>query len=370
MRTVRESASALTGMVPYDPKYMKSETLLSANESPIDIPDEVRSAILDRIAKLDFNRYPDPLANNLRKLIADWHGVKVANVLCGNGGDELLYDVFVAWGGPGRKMLNFVPTFSVYESNAVLTGTCVIDFPREGDDWHIDIDKACERLQQGDIDIVVLTSPNNPTGMTVPVADIRRILDASDALVLVDEAYGEFASTSARELLDDYENLLILHTFSKAYRCAGVRLGYFLGSQKVITEFKKVRQPYSVDAISQIVGEEVVKQRGLFDESIDRAKRNREMLIQELAAIDGVSVFPSDANFVMFKVPFAEHTWKMMNEKLSVLVRNVSNEARLAGCLRVTVGTADENARFIDALKRVLAEDGSIDTQINDLQQG
>ena len=359
MNTVRESAPSLTGMVPYDPKYLKKDTLLSANESPYALPEQVRDSILQRVATLDFNRYPDPLANELRKLIAEWHGVKVANVLCGNGGDELLYDIFAAWGGPGRKALNFTPTFSVYETNAALTGTQVVNLPRVGDDWHIDIDKACERLSQGDIDIVVLTSPNNPTGSSTGAQDIERILDAGDALVLVDEAYGEFSEQSAHGLLASHENLLILHTFSKAYRCAGVRLGYFLGSNSVITEFKKVRQPYSVDAISQVVGEEVVKARSLFDEGIAQAKAGRAELIAELEAIDGITVYPSDANFIMFKVQFAMRVWKEMSERYSVLVRDVSGDPRLPDCLRVTVGTPEENARFIEALKSVLSETGS-----------
>ncbi len=359
MKEVRSSAPMLTGMVPYDPKYLKSETLLSANESPYSLPEQVVESIQQRIASFAFNRYPDPLANELRKLIAEWQGVKVANVLCGNGGDELLYDVFVAWGGPGRKMLNFSPTFSVYETNAELTGTQVVNMPRCGNDWHIDIDKACERLAEGDIDIVVLTSPNNPTGAVTPIEDIRRVLDASDALVLVDEAYGEFADESALKLLEEYENLLILHTFSKAYRCAGVRLGYFLGSSKVITEFKKVRQPYSVDAISQIVGEEVVKARSLFDESIEEIKKSRDELIEQLSALDGVEVYPSDANFVMFKTPFAMRVWKNLNEQYSVLVRDVSGDPRLPDRLRVSIGTPEENARFMEALKEVLSEVGS-----------
>ena len=120
MKQVRQSAPALQGMIPYDPKYMKADVLISANESPLDVPPEVKDAVLARIGKLAFNRYPDPLANSLRRAIAKHWGVQVQNVLCGNGGDELLYDIMVAWGGPGRKMLNFPPTFSVYETNAEL----------------------------------------------------------------------------------------------------------------------------------------------------------------------------------------------------------------------------------------------------------
>lgn len=354
MKQVRKSASSLIGMLPYDPKYKKSNTLLSANENPENIPAQVRDKILERIAKLDFNRYPDPLANQLRMEIANWHGVKPANVLVGNGGDELLFDIFLAWGGPERSVLTFPPTFSVYETNAVLTNTAVYNLPRNGEDWSIDVDKACARLEKGDIDIVILTNPNNPTGTLTPLDDIRRILNASDALVLVDEAYGEYADQSAARLLDEYENLLILHTFSKAYRCAAVRLGYFLGNPRIIDEYKKVRQPYSVDAISQIVGEEVVKHRDLFEPGIEHARVARDELMAALSQIEGVTVYPSEANFVMIKVPFAQRVWETLDKKHSVLVRNVSGEARLAGCLRVTVGTAEENERFLEALRTEL----------------
>ena len=357
MKQVRASAPALEGMVPYDPKYLKADVLLSANESPWDIPDQVRACVVQCLSSLAFNRYPDPLANELRVKLAEHWGVKVANVLVGNGGDELLYDVFAAWGGPGRAMLNFPPTFSVYETNAALTGTQVVNLPREGEDYHIDVEAAVAYLQQrDDIDIVVVTSPNNPTGCSAPIEDIRSILEATDALVLVDEAYGEFSSTTCLPLLFEYENLVILRTFSKAYRCAGVRMGYILANPTVIDEFKKVRQPYSVDAISQIVAEEVIAHADLFEESIEQVKAARDVLIERLDAMDDVEVHPSDANFVLFRVPFATHVWKELHEKHSVLVRNVSGDPRLPGCLRVTVGTEKENETFLAALEDVLAQ--------------
>lgn len=149
MREVRRSATRLWGLLPYDPKYKKSNTLLSANESPLNVPDEVLEAVIERMRTLDFNRYPDPLANALRVAIAEWHGLKAANVLVGNGGDELLYDIFAAWGGPDRALLTFPPTFSVYETNAVLTNTQVINLPRSQDDWSIDVDRAWRAPGQG-----------------------------------------------------------------------------------------------------------------------------------------------------------------------------------------------------------------------------
>lgn len=356
MNKVRAAAPALEGILPYDPKYLKADVLLSANESPLDVPAELRERIAQRIAELPFNRYPDPLATKLRALLAGHWGVKAGQVLVGNGGDELLYDVFAAWGGPGRTLLNFPPTFSVYETNAALTGTQVVNLPRTGDDFRIDVDAAVSRLAQGDVDIVVVTSPNNPTGMGTSVEDIERILDASDALVLVDEAYGEFAGGTCQELLERHANLIILHTLSKAYRCAGVRLGYILAGAQVLDEFKKVRQPYSVDAISQIVGEEVVAGAGLFADDIAASCAERSRLIEALGGMGGVEVHPSQANFILFKVGHATSVWKELHEKHSVLVRDVSGDPRLAGCLRVSVGTPEENDRFLDALASVLGD--------------
>lgn len=357
MKTIRPASPALTGMLPYDPKYLPADTLMSANESPLDIPEELHDSISERVGKLAFDRYPDPLATKLREAIARHWGVKPANVLCGNGGDELLYDTFIAWGGPGRKLLTFPPTFSVYETDAVLTGTTVVNLPREGDDFHIDVDKAVAVLSEGDVDVVVLTSPNNPTGMGVATEDIERILDASDALVVVDEAYGEFMGRTCLPLLEGHGNLVILHTFSKAYRCAGARLGYILASPDVLAEYKKVRQPYSVDALSQVVGEEVMAHADLFQEAIEETKRERELLVERLSAMPGVVVHPSESNFVLFHVPYATRVWKGLYERHSVLVRDVSGDPRLPGCLRVTVGTPEENERFLSSLREVLAEE-------------
>ena len=357
MNKVRESSPALQGMEPYDPKSLPAEVFVSANESPVDIPAQVRNQIISRLHKMPFNRYPDPLANGLRDLIADGYGLQRDNVLVGNGGDELLFDLFLAWGGPGRKALNFTPTFSVYSSDAELTGTEIVTVPRLGNTSGIDMDATLTRLEQGDIDLVIITSPNNPTGNAVPLDDVRKIVEATDALVLVDEAYGEFGGESALPLLQaGHQNLVILHTFSKAYRLAGIRLGYLLGSEQVMAELKKVRQPYSVDAVSQVIGEEVFKHRDQFREGIEKVIASRAELAAKLAAIDGVFVHPSDANYLLFYVDGAKEVWSKLYEEHSVLVRNVSGDPLLPNCLRVTVGTPRENERFLAAFKAVLEE--------------
>ena len=222
---VRASAPNLAGVVPYDPKYIPAEVMISANENPDDVDQEVRREIEHEIRKVHLNRYPDPLANGLRDLIAEANGLDRDNVIVGNGGDELLFNIALAYGGPGRTMLNIPPTFSVYAYNAMLTRTNVVDIPRLPD-FSIDEDAVVQRVAKGDIDYLIITSPNNPTGDLASEEFVRRVLDASDTLVMVDEAYFEFSRRTVRPLLNEYDNLVILRTFSKAFSLAGVRLGY------------------------------------------------------------------------------------------------------------------------------------------------
>ena len=241
MNSVRASAPQLVDITPYDPKYLPARACLSANENPCDVETEVRNEIKREINKVAFNRYPDPLANELRDMIAEANGLDRDCVLVGNGGDELLFDIALAWGGPGRKFLNMPPTFSVYQNNAELTNTEVVDIPRRAD-YTIDEEAVLSRVARGDIDYVIVTSPNNPTGDLADERFILRLLDATDALVMVDEAYFEFSRGTVRPYLAQHKNLVILRTFSKAFSLAGVRVGYLLGNPEVIREFLKVRQ--------------------------------------------------------------------------------------------------------------------------------
>lgn len=353
MDTVRFN-ERLSSVVPYDPKYLPADILVSANENPRNLPDEIRYEIRKRLKKLDYNRYPDPLANDLRNLIAQSNGLERENVLMGNGGDELLFNLALAFGGPGRKFLNVPPTFSVYENNAFLTGTEVVNVPRLPD-YSIDELGVLTRVAQGDIDYIILTSPNNPTGQLVSDDFLRHLLASTDALVLVDEAYGEFARTTCRPLLGRHRNLAILRTFSKAFASAGVRLGYILGDAEVIAEFIKVRQPYSVDAISQLVGCAVYENRQLFSPTIEGIILQRDYLVEQLSSIPGVKVFPSEANFILVRIDGAGQVWRQLLDR-GILVRDFSQAPLLEDCLRITVGTTAENEALVAALQEILAQ--------------
>jgi histidinol-phosphate aminotransferase len=303
------------------------------------------------------NRYPDPLANKLRTKIAQAWGYSKEYVLLGNGGDELLFNIALAWGGPGRTMLTTPPTFSVYEANATLTQTKVVAIKRK-EDFSLDEAAILARVAQGDIDYVTITSPNNPTGNCASIDFLKTLLEATDALVMVDEAYGEFGGESIIPLLDSYKNLVVLKTFSKAYSLAGVRLGYIMANPEVIQEFIKVRQPYSVDAISQTIGEVVYENRALLQPQIDEIITQRSVLTEQLANLPGVEVFPSEANFILVRLPQADAVWQQLFDS-GILVRDFSHSAGLEGCLRITVGTEAENTRLITTLRHILSEQSS-----------
>lgn len=356
MNSVRAANPRLADLVPYDPQYLPARVMVSANENPQGLPPEVLEGVLDRLRGLRFNRYPDPLANELRDAIASAEGLQRTCVLLGNGGDELLFNLALCWGGPGRKMLTVPPTFSVYANNAQLTGTEVVAIPRLGD-YRLDEAAILDRVAQGDIDYVVITSPNNPTGQMARREFLLQLLDSTDALVMVDEAYGEFSRETLADVLVQHQNLAILRTFSKAYSLAGVRIGYILANSQVINEFTKVRQPYSVDAVSQAIALEVMAHLDLFQDRTDAIICQRSVLMEGLRAIPAARPYPSDANYILvrFDDVDAGQLWQQLLDR-GVLVRDFSRAAGLENCLRISVGTAEENQWVLEALEDALHE--------------
>lgn len=351
---VRAAAPQLADIEPYDPKYIPADVMISANENPCDVPREIRREIEHEIRKVAFNRYPDPLANELRDMIAAANGLSRDQVIVGNGGDELLFNTALCWGGPNRTFLNLPPTFSVYVNNAQLTNTRIVEVPRNAD-FSLDLDAVLARLGRGDVDYTILTSPNNPSGDLVSLDAAKRVLEATDALVMVDEAYFEFSRETVRPLLDQYENLVILRTFSKAFSLAGVRVGYLLGNESVVNQYKKVRQPYSVDAVSQAIAKVVYRHRGEFEHGVERIIAERGRVYAALQQLDGVEAFPSQSNYILFRVADAHEVWQQLLDR-GVLIRDFSRAPRLENCLRVSVGSEQENTRFLAELGAILAQ--------------
>lgn len=353
MNNVRNPNSTLDGLVPYDPMYLPAQAMLSANECPFDLPSDMRSAAEEAVHTAVLNRYGDPLSTELRSLIAEEEGLVAENVLVGNGGDEILFDIALAWGGHGRTMLNLPPTFSTYAASARVTGTAIIDIARMAD-YSIDEAAVLDRVSQGDVDYVVVCNPNNPSGNVTDLAFIEKLLDASDALVLVDEAYYEFSGTTCVPLLDRHENLAIMRTLSKAYRLAGVRVGYLLAAKRVVSELCKVRLPYSVNVLSQAVATQVYARRAELAEGTEILKAESMRVQQCLQEIPGLVVYPSTANFVLVHIgDTAASVWQGLYER-GVLVRDFSINPYTAGCLRFSIGTPEQNDLLLSALSEIL----------------
>jgi histidinol-phosphate aminotransferase len=360
MQRVRPSAPQLAGLAPYDPGHLPVRSRLNANESAYALSEAATRELAKAVCGQLLQRYPDPLARDLRARIAALHGVGEERVLVGNGGDELLFDLALAYGGPGRTLLVAPPSFSSYEADARLTGTALCELPRletaapaSGVPATLAPDEAAliDRVSQGDIDLVMLASPNNPTGDALSERFVCDLLDASDALVLIDQAYVEFADArfDLVRLLDAHENLAILRTFSKAYALAGVRLGYLLASETVIGELCKVRQPYSVDAFSALAGQAALDAQEEVAAAVSVTVGERARLSRALALTPGVTVFASEANFVLFRVADAHRIWQRLYDAHGILLRDFSSAPQLTDCLRVSIGTPQENDAFLDA---------------------
>ena len=353
MNSFRAPRPELESLVPYDAKDVRAEVILASNENPANLPSEIIAKLSERLPDFRFNRYPDPTALALRKLIAEANGLDPENVLVGNGGDELIFNLLLAWGGPGRTILDTPPTVSMYAIDAATTGTSVVQVPRLND-FSIDTQAVLDRVREGDIDIAIIANPNNPTGGLTDESFLIDLLSASDAIVMVDEAYFEFSRHTMRPHMLRHPNLVLLRTFSKAFSLAGLRVGYLLGHADVVTELMKVRQPYSVDAFSQWVAATVFRERMVFEQQISDIIRERDRIIHGLSHIPEVEVYPSEANFGLFRVEHASAVWRDLLHSHSVLIRDFSRSPGLEGCLRVTVGTAEENDRFLQAVDEVL----------------
>jgi histidinol-phosphate aminotransferase len=337
-KLVKEGVSSLTA---YNAKEIPCRVKLDANESPFGFGEALKA-----VQGIHTNRYPDPEAKRLIRLIAQDLGVEEDNILQGNGSDELIYYLIATFGGP---VLFPVPTFSMYGIIAQALGEKKIAIPLN-EDFDIDIEKTLAAIKKEKPRLIFLSSPNNPTGNCFSSDAILKIVDASGGLVVVDEAYQPFSSRRGfLPLLRDYENLLIMRTLSKV-GLAALRLGFLAADSQIISEVNKVRLPFNVNALSQAVAAEALKEKKKMKEFIRDIVAERERLINEMEKIKGVKPFPSEANFILLGVGEAGKTYDALLKK-GILVRNM-HEA-VPGCLRVTVGTRRENDAFLRALTLV-----------------
>lgn len=331
---------AVRSLKAYEAKEIPCRVKLDANESPYGFEKVIPRAI----AAVRTNRYPDPEAGELKKIMGKRFGVSPENILQGNGSDELIYYLIATFGGP---VLYPSPTFSMYGTISQALGEKKRDVPLDRA-FDLDLKKTLKVMKKEHPRLIFLSSPNNPTGNCFSADRIMKIIEASRNIVVVDEAYQPFSSEKGfLPLLKDCRNLVIMRTLSKI-GLAALRLGFLIGHGEIIAAVNKVRLPFNVNALSQAVAVEALKDRQGLSSSIKAIIAGRDQMFGEMREIKGVTPFPSEANFILFRVKDPGSLYQELLKR-GVLVRNMHGAVR--GCLRVTVGTPRENMTFLKALR-------------------
>lgn len=355
----------LRGEEPYGAPQLDVPVQLNTNENPYAPSEAVIIDAAKAVAEVaaTLNRYPDREALELRADLAEYlnsdgaAGLGAANVWAANGSNEVMQQLLQAFGGPGRTVLSFAPTYSMYPEYARNTHTKWASAPRAGD-FTLDRAATIEAIAQYKPDVVFLTSPNNPTGTTLPLSDIEAVLDIAPGMVIVDEAYAEFrrsGTPSALELLPRYPRLVVTRTMSKAFALAGGRLGYLAASPAVVDAVRIVRLPYHLSSVTQAVARVAVAHSNELLGAVATLRAERDATVQWLRGVRNgdakIQVAESDANFVLFGTFSDRHAvWQGLLDR-GVLIRETGPDC----WLRVSIGTADEMAAFRTALEEVLA---------------
>jgi histidinol-phosphate aminotransferase len=326
---------------------------LNTNEAPEPPPPGFAEELAAEIATLAWHRYPDRSYRALREAIAAHHGVAPEQVFAANGSNEVLQTLCLTYGGPGRSAAVFEPTYALHSHIARITGTGVATGERT-EDLALDLGEVRRVLAEVEPAITFLCSPNNPTGMVEDPDAVRDVLDLAPGLLVVDEAYGQFAPWSALSLVGDDVPLVVTRTFSKTWSMAAARLGYLVGPSWLVAELDEVVLPYHLDSLKQAAGRLALAHDAEMRSRVAALVEERGRVVARLADLP-VRVWPSGANFVLFRPERRDghEVWEALLQR-GVLVRDCSGWPRLAGCLRVTIGTPGEDDTFLAALEEVL----------------
>ncbi len=353
---LRDDLAALEG---YHSPQLDVDIRLNTNEAPEAPPAAFTAAVQAALADVDWHRYPDRAAWDLRQALGRQHDLPGEQIFCANGSNEVLQTILLAFAGPGRSVATFEPTYAMHSHIARITGATNVVGERR-DDFTLDLDVVAELISTHRPSVVFLCSPNNPSGTVESQVSITSVLDmveAVEGLLVVDEAYGQFSPWSATSVLDEDRSLVVTRTFSKTWAMAGARLGYLLGPAWLVAELDKVVLPYHLDSVKQRAGLVALDFVDSMEQRVATIVEERGRLYDTMTEM-GAQVWPSGANFILFRPPSGgpdgQQVWEALVER-SVLVRNTSSWDRLDGCLRVTVGTKADNDRFLEALAEVVA---------------
>jgi histidinol-phosphate aminotransferase len=357
LRHVKPSVRSLGAytLKPYEPRIK-----LNQNESPYDVPRALKERIQAQLAERPWNRYPPFVASNFIQAVSEATRWPSTGILVANGSNELIQAVLSVTVGPGVSVVTPEPTFTLYRLMTEVNGGTVASVPLK-DDLSFDVDAIIGAARQSDAAVIVLCTPNNPTGAALTEDEIRRIHDETDALILLDQAYVEFGGFDAIPMLDARPRLVVLRTFSKAMAMAGLRAGYMLAHPSLAAEVHKAKLPYNINFFTEVAAAEVLRCRSELAPMVHEISAERDRIHQGLRAIPGLHVYPSAANFLVFRVesPRITHTelFDRLLAEYGILVRDVSKYPMLGRCLRVNAGTPAENDAFLHAVRTIMTEE-------------
>jgi histidinol-phosphate aminotransferase len=339
---------------PYEVPAVSCRVKLDAHENPYELPEFVREQITKRFSKISFNRYPDANAKELRKNLSLKLCVEPDMIMVGNGSDELILYLLLCFGK--KKIIYPLPTFSMYEILALVAFSKPVGIPLQ-DNFEINDEAIIYEAGKEDA-IIFLSYPNNPTGNCFDKSKIDRIIRETTSLIVLDEAYYEFSQDTFLPYVYDYERVVVLRTFSKAFGLAGLRVGYMIAQPHVIQQVKKVKLPYNLNVFSQMVAAIAIENAALFLPIVQQIKKEQERIMEKLNGIDKIKVYPSKANFILFKILSnisAVEVFKALLQE-GVLIRCLDNIPGVENCLRVTIGKPEENDEFLQAICKVMLE--------------
>ncbi|HEX6747678.1 MAG TPA: histidinol-phosphate transaminase [Longimicrobium sp.] len=356
LRWIKPSVRSLGAYTlrPYEPRIK-----LNQNESPYDVPGELKRRIAKRLKDRPWNRYPPFVASNFIQAVSEATHWPSDGILVANGSNELIQAILAVTVGAGTTVVIPEPTFTLYRLMTEVHAGAVASVPLT-DELRFDVDAIVRSARETDAAVVVLCTPNNPTGCWLTEDEILRVHDDTDALVLLDQAYVEFGGFDAIPLLDARPRLVVLRTFSKAMALAGLRAGYMLAHPALAAEVHKAKLPYNINFFTEVAAAEVLRGRALLAENVAHIRAERDRLLREMRGTPGIRVYDSAANFVLFRVdaPGITHTqlFDRLLKEHGILVRDVSKYVMLERCLRVNAGTPDETGAFLDALRSIMGD--------------
>lgn len=324
---------------------------LNQNESPWDLPMELKIAITEKLIRSDFNRYPLDEPTQIKKKISKKFGVMPDQIVL-TGGTNIIIQALVAATSINGRVLIVDPTFSVYEIQAKLFGNKVISIPLN-DDFSLPTEAILRSIKKEKPSLIFIPNPNAPTGNLFDKEGLHRIVRSAGCLTVIDEAYHPFANDTVLEWLPESQNLVVLRTFSKAYAIAGVRFGFALCDSEVAAQLEKMMLPFRIPVTTCAIIESILENPEYVERYVRDISKARDRLFVKMQEIAGIKVFRSDANYILFKIEHARAVYQRLL-KSGVVVRNISNDGRLKDCLRVSVGTDEENQLFLKSLKKAV----------------